>query len=94
MVAGFERPSGGDILIDGQAVTGLPPNRRNVNTVFQNYALFPHMRVAANVGFGLRMKRLPREERTRRVAEALQMVQLRISASGAPPNSPVASSSA
>ncbi len=76
LVAGFERPSGGEILIDGQPVGGLPPNRRHVNTVFQNYALFPHMNVAQNIGFGLRMKRLRRAEIDRGVTEALAMVRL------------------
>ena len=76
MVAGFERPSGGEVLIAGQRVTGLPANRRNVNTVFQNYALFPHMLVGANVGFGLRMRRLPRAEIASKVREALEMVQM------------------
>jgi spermidine/putrescine transport system ATP-binding protein len=76
MVAGFERPSGGEVLIAGQVVTGLPPNRRDVHTVFQNYALFPHMNVAQNVGFGLRMKWLPRAEIARRVEEALALVRL------------------
>ena len=76
VVAGFERPTAGQVLIDGQEVTDRPPNRRQVNTVFQNYALFPHMAVAANVGFGLRMRRLAGPEIDRRVAEALEMVQL------------------
>ncbi|HVC82223.1 MAG TPA: ABC transporter ATP-binding protein [Chloroflexota bacterium] len=76
LVAGFEQPSAGEILIAGQPVAGLPPNRRNVNTVFQNYALFPHMNVAENVGFGLRMKRLRRPDVKRRVADALAMVRL------------------
>jgi spermidine/putrescine transport system ATP-binding protein len=76
IVAGFERPSGGEVLIDGRPVTSLPPNRRNVNTVFQNYALFPHMNAAQNIGFGLRMKRLRRTEIDRRVEEALAMVRL------------------
>ncbi|MDB5075481.1 MAG: ATP-binding component of putrescine transport system [Chloroflexi bacterium] len=76
IVAGFERPSGGTIHIDGQAVTALPPNKRNVNTVFQNYALFPHMNLAENVGFGLRMKRLGRADIERRVDEAMALVRL------------------
>jgi spermidine/putrescine transport system ATP-binding protein len=76
IVAGFERPNAGEVLIDGQSVAGLPPNRRNVNTVFQNYALFPHMSVSENIGFGLRMRRLGRADIDRRVAEALAMVRL------------------
>ena len=76
LVAGFESPTGGQVLIDGTAVQGLPAHRRPVNTVFQNYALFPHMTVFDNVAFGLRMKRVRGEERRRRVAEALDMVRL------------------
>src|SRR5579872_3894224 len=76
IIAGFERPSAGEVLIGGQPVTDLPPNKRKVNTVFQNYALFPHMHVEANVGFGLRMQRLPRLQIQQRVQEALSMVQL------------------
>ena len=76
MVAGFERPSNGTILIDGQTVNALPPNKRNVNTVFQNYALFPHMNLEENVAFGLRMKRVGRAETRRRAQEALAMVRL------------------
>jgi spermidine/putrescine transport system ATP-binding protein len=76
MLAGFERPSSGDILMDGRPITGLPPYRRDLNTVFQHYALFPHMRVAENVEYGLRMKRVPAAERRERVARALEMVRL------------------
>ncbi|MEA2523247.1 MAG: spermidine/putrescine transport system ATP-binding protein [Thermomicrobiales bacterium] len=76
MIGGFEYPTSGAVLIHGQEMGGLPPYRRPVNTVFQNYALFPHMTVAQNVGYGLEMARVPREERTRRVAQALEMVRL------------------
>lgn len=76
MIAGFEKPTAGEILLDGQPVEGLPPYRRDVNTVFQNYALFPHMTVLENVVFGLAMKRVPRDEARRRALEALEMVQL------------------
>lgn len=76
MIAGFEHPSDGHILINGQHVEGIPPYRRPVNTVFQNYALFPHMTVAENVAFGLEMKKAPRAEIRRRVDEALELVQL------------------
>jgi spermidine/putrescine transport system ATP-binding protein len=62
MIAGFERPSGGHILLDGKDVSGTPPNRRNVNTVFQSYALFSHLTVAENVAFGLRFAKASREE--------------------------------
>ncbi|MEZ4660015.1 MAG: ABC transporter ATP-binding protein [Caldilineaceae bacterium] len=76
MIAGFELPTAGDLLIKGRAMTNVPPNGRPVNTVFQNYALFPHMTVASNVAFGLRVKRVSKAERERRVQEALALVQL------------------
>jgi spermidine/putrescine transport system ATP-binding protein len=76
MVAGFEPPSAGMILLDGVDVAKLPPNRRNVNTVFQSYALFPFLTVAENVAFGMRYKSVPKAELKTRVAEALEMVQL------------------
>jgi spermidine/putrescine transport system ATP-binding protein len=76
MIAGFEMPTSGEIYIEGRPMGETPPFRRNVNTVFQNYALFPHMTVAENVAFGLRMKRVPRDEIARRVREALQLVRL------------------
>jgi len=76
LVAGFESATSGFISIDNQDVTGLPPERRNVNTVFQSYALFPHMNVFENVAFGLRMKKRPADEIAREVGEALKLVQL------------------
>jgi putative spermidine/putrescine transport system ATP-binding protein len=76
MIAGFEMPTAGRILLEGQDVSRLAPYERDVNTVFQDYALFPHMSVADNVEYGLRVKRVPKEERTERVNEALAMVQL------------------
>ncbi len=76
MIAGFEQPTRGQIFLDGQPVAGLPPFRRDVNTVFQSYALFPHMTVYDNVAFGLAMKRVPSAEVRQRVLEALEMVQL------------------
>jgi len=76
MIAGFEQPSEGRILLDGEDMTGTPPHRRHVNTVFQNYALFPHLNVRDNVAFGLRRQRVERNEVQRRVAEALELVQL------------------
>lgn len=76
MIAGFEQPSSGEIFIEGQPVSHVQPNRRPVNTVFQNYALFPHLSVEDNVGFGLKVKRVPAGERKRRVQEALALVQL------------------
>jgi spermidine/putrescine transport system ATP-binding protein len=76
MIAGFERPTSGRIVLDGVDVAQVPPHRRNVNTVFQSYALFPHLNVADNVGFGLKYQRATKEERRRRIAEALALVQL------------------
>ena len=76
MIAGFERPTAGRILLHGQDVTGVPPFDRDVNTVFQDYALFPHMSVAQNVAYGLTVRKVPRAEREQRVAAALQMVRL------------------
>jgi putative spermidine/putrescine transport system ATP-binding protein len=76
MIAGFELPTSGRILLDGQDVSQRPPYERDVNTVFQDYALFPHMTVGDNVGYGLMIRKVPRAERTARVTEALQMVRL------------------
>jgi len=76
MIAGFEAVTSGELLIQGQPMTDVPPNKRPVNTVFQNYALFPHLTVAENVAFGLVVKRLPRAEREQRAEEALEMVRL------------------
>src|SRR5882724_4922855 len=76
MIAGFEQPSGGKILLDGEDMTGTPPHKRHVNTVFQNYALFPHLNVYDNVAFGLRRQRVERGDVHRRVGEALELVQL------------------
>jgi spermidine/putrescine transport system ATP-binding protein len=76
MVAGFEPPSGGKIMLDGTDVGQSAPHRRNVNTVFQSYALFPFLTVAENVAFGMKYKSVPKSERESRVTEALAMVQL------------------
>jgi spermidine/putrescine transport system ATP-binding protein len=76
LIAGFEPPSGGDIVLDGQDIARLPPNRRPVNTVFQNYALFPHMTVAENVGFALGAQGRPKAEIGQTVARMLDLVQL------------------
>ena len=76
MIAGFERPSGGHIFLDGKDVSDTPPNRRNVNTVFQSYALFSHLTVAENVAFGLRFAKASREETRSRVGEALSLVRM------------------
>src|SRR5919199_814686 len=76
MIAGFERPDAGRIELSGRDVTELPPYERDVNTVFQDYALFPHMSVQENVEYGLRVKRVPRNDRRSRAADALRMVRL------------------
>jgi putative spermidine/putrescine transport system ATP-binding protein len=76
LIAGFERPDSGRIELSGVDVTARAPYERDVNTVFQDYALFPHMTVADNVGYGLRVKGVARAERKRRVAEALELVRL------------------
>ncbi|NDH92248.1 MAG: ATP-binding cassette domain-containing protein, partial [Actinobacteria bacterium] len=76
MLAGFEQPDEGFIRISGQFVQGVPPYKRDVNTVFQHYALFPHMTVAENVAYGLRQKGVPKSEIATRVTEALDMVQM------------------
>lgn len=76
MIAGFEQPTSGEILLEGQNVATLPPNKRDVNTVFQNYALFPHMNVRDNIGYGLRMRGTTKEEINRRVQDALRIVQM------------------
>jgi spermidine/putrescine transport system ATP-binding protein len=76
MIAGFERPTSGRILLDGNDVARVPPHQRNVNTVFQSYALFPHLDVAKNVAFGLKYHKLDKAEQRKRVAEALELVNL------------------
>jgi spermidine/putrescine transport system ATP-binding protein len=76
MIAGFEQPTEGEILLAGRPIAGVPPYHRNVNTVFQHYALFPHMDVAQNVGYGLRQKKVGKADERRRVDEALGLVRL------------------
>ncbi|MFL5844562.1 MAG: ABC transporter ATP-binding protein [Solirubrobacteraceae bacterium] len=76
LIAGFELPDAGTVALGGEDVTRRPPNARDVNTVFQDYALFPHMTVLDNVGYGLRVKKVARDERRRRAEEALEMVRL------------------
>lgn len=76
MLAGFEEPTVGEVLISGEAVDRVPPHKRDVNTVFQAYALFPHMTVAENVAYGLRQKRVGKAETSQRVTEALDMVKM------------------
>ncbi|MBA9083893.1 spermidine/putrescine transport system ATP-binding protein [Fontibacillus solani] len=76
MIAGFEQPSKGQIMLEGTDLTNLPPNRRDLNLVFQHYALFPHMTVEDNIAFGLKMKKMPLKEQRERVQEAVTMTQL------------------
>lgn len=76
MIAGFERPDRGRIELDGADITRLPPYERDINTVFQDYALFPHMTVAKNLAYGLEAKRVPKREAAARIGEALRMVRL------------------
>ena len=76
LIAGFERPTSGQVLIDGVDMSNTPPHLRPVNTVFQSYALFPHLSVGDNVAFGLKYQTASKEENARRVAEALEMVRL------------------
>jgi spermidine/putrescine transport system ATP-binding protein len=94
MVAGFEEPTSGQILLHGRDMVGVPPYRRDVNMVFQQYALFPHMDVFENVAFGLRRKKVPKDEIKRRVTEALHLVELEGRERRRPGSSPAASSSA
>lgn len=76
MIAGFDTPTGGEILLNGKNITDLPPNKRPVNTVFQRYALFPHMNIFENIAFGLKQKKLPQEVIVRKVKKVLDLVDL------------------
>jgi spermidine/putrescine ABC transporter ATP-binding subunit len=84
MIAGFEEPTAGQILLDGRDVVGVPPNKRDVNTVFQHYALFPHMSVLDNVAYGLKQRGEGRAERRRMALEALELVHLQERAAARP----------
>ena len=76
MIAGFEQPDEGELLIGGIDAVGIPPYKRNVNTVFQSYALFPHMSIIDNVAYGLKQRKVPKAERRQKAHEALELVQL------------------
>lgn len=76
IIAGLEQPDAGSVWLDGREVTGLEPNQRDVNTVFQNYALFPHMNVAENIGYGLKLKKVPKSEIRKKVSQMLELMQL------------------
>ncbi len=84
VIAGFEAASSGEILMGGERLDDLPPYRRRVNTVFQHYALFPHLTVAENVGYGLRVAKVPRQEVATRVEQALEMVKMSAYAAAKP----------
>jgi len=77
IIAGFIEPTSGDVLFEGKRINGLPPHKRSVNTVFQRYALFPHLNVYENIAFGLRVKKLPEKEILKRVGEMLELVNLK-----------------
>ena len=76
MIAGFELPSDGEILLNGEDISKLPANKRPINTVFQRYALFPHMNIYDNIAFGLKLKKLPKDEIRKKVRHVLDMVDL------------------
>ena len=76
MIAGFEMPTSGEILLNGEDISQLPANKRPINTVFQRYALFPHMNIYENIAFGLKLKKLPKEEIRKKVKHVLDMVDL------------------
>ena len=76
MIAGFDMPTEGDILLNGRDISKLPPNERPINTVFQRYALFPHMNVFENIAFGLKLKKLPKDEIRKKVKKVLELVDL------------------
>ena len=77
IIGGFVEPESGDVLFDGKKINGMPPNKRNVNTVFQKYSLFPHLNVFDNVAFGLKLKKVPKNEIKERVSKMLAVVDLK-----------------
>lgn len=76
MIAGFDMPTSGEILLNGEDITKIPANKRPINTVFQRYALFPHMNIFDNIAFGLKLKKLPQDEIRRKVKRVLEIVDL------------------
>ena len=86
IVGGFVEASAGRVVLAGKDVTRLPPYRRSTNTVFQNYALFPHLTIGENVGFGLAMSRVPRRARAARIADALELVDMVGASASVPAN--------
>ncbi len=93
MIAGFDEPTEGEIQIGGRSAVGIPPNKRDVNTVFQAYALFPHMTVLDNVAYGLKQRKVGKAERYEQADEALELVRLHRARAGASPRSSRAASS-
>ena len=77
IIGGFTTPTSGDVTFDGERINDVPPHKRQINTVFQKYALFPHLNVYENIAFGLRLKKLPEAEIKRRVQEMLTLVNLK-----------------
>ena len=77
IIGGFEYPSAGKVLFEGKDIVGLPPYKRKVNTIFQKYALFPHLNVHDNIAFGLKIAKMPRDDIRRRVEKMLDLVNLR-----------------
>ena len=77
IVAGFLEPDGGDVIFDGKRINGVPPHKREVNTIFQRYALFPHLNVAENIAFGLKLKKMPKDKIDKKVSEMLSLVNLK-----------------
>lgn len=77
IIGGFVEPDSGDVIFDGKRINGTPPNKRNVNTVFQKYSLFPHLNVFDNVAFGLKLKKMPKDEIKKRVTDMLATVDLK-----------------
>ena len=77
IIAGFETPDEGEVFFANQKINNVPPNKRNINTVFQKYALFPHLNVAENIGFGLKLKKTPQSEIDKQVEEMLELVNLK-----------------
>ena len=77
IVAGFLEPDSGDVIFDGKRINGVPPHKREVNTIFQRYALFPHLNVAENIAFGLKLKKMPKEKIDKKVSEMLALVNLK-----------------
>ena len=76
IIAGFLQPDSGNVFFDGEIINSLPANKRNVNTIFQRYALFPHLNVYDNIAFGLKVKKVPKQEIKKRVSEMLKLVNL------------------